>query len=392
MYWRQLTQWFGGMGIIVLAVAVLPFVGVGGLELISAEAPGPASDRLAPRVSETAKRLWMVYLGFTIVSSVALMVTGLSLYDASAHALALVSTGGFSTNADSIGAYDSVSVELVIVIGMIIGGASFTLHYQAVRGRLGAYLANSEFRLYIVGIAAATLLVSLLLVGDGNSAGASVRNALFNVVTLATSCGFGNAQGPESLGNFTLWVPAAQVILFSFMWSGGMTGSTSGGMKVLRVQVMGRLAWREMVRAQRPRVVRPIKQGSEPIDEGIVSRIAGFVLLYFIIAVASALVLALIGTDILTSLSGSVSAMGNMGPALGQAGPTDNFLVYPRVSRMILATLMLVGRLEVFPMVLVAVASARRLRHSRPTRALSRRVAGGSTVAERRPTSSGEPE
>ena len=364
MWWRQLTQWFGGMGIIVLAVAVLPFIGVGGLELISAEAPGPSSDRLAPRVSETAKRLWLVYLGFTVLSTAALLVVGLSLYDASAHALALVSTGGFSPNADSIGAYDSVAVELVVVVGMVIGGASFTLHYQAVRGRLSAYWRNAELRLYLFGIAAASVIVSVILAAGGQGLGAAARDALFNVVTLATSCGFGNAQGAGSPGDFVLWAGAAQVILFSFMWSGGMTGSTSGGMKILRVQVMGRLAWREMVRARRVRSVRPIMQGADSVDEGTVSRIAGFVLLYFVIAVGAALVLTFAGTDIVTSLSGAVSAMGNMGPALGEAGPASNFLVFPRGSRMLLAVLMLVGRLEVFPMMLVAVALVRRLRRA----------------------------
>ena len=370
MWWRQLTQWFGGMGIIVLAVAVLPFLGVGGLELISAEAPGPSSDRLAPRVSETARRLWLVYAGFTVVSIAALLVVGLSLYDASAHALALVSTGGFSPNAASVGEYDSFAVELVLVVGMVYGGASFTLHYHALRGRFGDYWRSSELRLYLAGIVGATALVTLLLVADGAGAGASFRNALFNVVTLATSCGFGNATGAGSLGDFVLWVPAAQVILFSFMWSGGMTGSTSGGIKVLRVQVMGRLAWREIRRARRPRSVQPVMQGDEPIDEPIVARIAGFVLLYFVIAVGAAVVLTFLGTDIATSFSGSVSAMGNMGPALGEAGPTSSFLVYPRLGRMVLALLMLVGRLEVFPMVLLLVAGVRRAARARPLRPL----------------------
>lgn len=361
LFWRQMTQWFGGMGIIVLAVAVLPFLGVGGLELIKAEAPGPTSDRLAPRVSETAKRLWIVYLGFTVASTLALMVVGLSLYDASAHALALVSTGGFSPNASSIGAYDSVAVELVVVAGMVIGGASFTLHWQALQGRLSAYWRSSELRLYLLGMAVSTVAVALLLVDDGNTVGEATRAALFNVVTLATSCGFGNATQAGALGDFVLWVPAAQVILFAFMWSGGMTGSTSGGIKVLRVQVMGRLAWRELVRARRPRALRPIKQGHEAVAEDVVSRIAGFVLLYFLLAVAATLVLTFFGTDLATAFSGAVGSMGNMGPALGEAGPTSSFLVFSRPERMLLALLMIVGRLEVFPMVLAVVAAGQRL-------------------------------
>lgn len=365
MFWRQLTQWFGGMGIIVLAVAVLPFLGVGGLDLIRAEAPGPTSDRLAPRVSETAKRLWLVYVAFTALSIVALMVAGLDWFSASGLALALVSTGGFAPEAASIGAYDSLAVELVLVVGMIIGGASFTLHYNALRGRRGVYLRNSEFRMYIVGIAVGTGAVALLLYGDGMGVATALRAAVFNVVTLATSCGFGNATAPGSAGDFVVWVPAAQVLLLLFMWSGGMTGSTSGGIKVLRMQVMSRIAWRELLRARQPRQVLPITQGNDMVPEEIVNRIAGFVLLYFSITIGATTLLAMSGTDIVTALSGAVSAMGNMGPALGEAGPTSSFLVYSAPERMLLALLMLIGRLEVFPMMLALVVLGQRMRRSR---------------------------
>jgi trk system potassium uptake protein TrkH len=374
MYWRQLTQWFGGMGIVVLAVAVLPFLGVGGLELIKAEAPGPTSDRLSPRVSETAKRLWLVYVILTVAATVTLLLTGLDLYDASATALTLVSTGGFSTEAASIGAYDSSAVETVVIIGMIIGGASFTLHWQAIRGRFSGYLRNSELRLYLGGIVVGSAVVVTLLVRDGATFGRAMRDGVFNVVTIASSTGFGNAPDALSLGNFVLWVPAAQAVLFAFMWSGGMTGSTSGGMKVLRIQVMGALAWREILRARRPRAVLPIKPGDVVVEESVVARIAGFVLLYFLITVASAIVLSMLGTDLLTSFSGVVSAMGNMGPALGEAGPSSNFLVFSRPERAVLAGLMLVGRLEVFPVVLVFVSMMHRFRIDSAGRRFSRSI------------------
>jgi trk system potassium uptake protein TrkH len=362
LFWRQLTQWFGGMGIIVLAIAVLPFLGVGGLGLIRAEAPGPTSDRLAPRVKETAKRLWLVYLGFTALSIAALMATGIGWFDSAGLAAALVSTGGFAPEAASVGAYDSTIVELILVVGMIYGGASFTLHYNALRGRPGVYARSSEFRMYLGLILAGTAVVTLLLFNDGFGFGSAVRSALFNVVTLATSCGFGNATAAGSAGDFAVWAPAAQVVLLLFMWVGGMTGSTSGGIKVLRAQVMGRVAWREVIRARLPHVVHPIKQGSEPLPEPVVNRIGGFVMLYFLIVISSALFVTLAGTDVSSGLSGAVSAMGNMGPALGDAGPTSNFGIYSAPERALLAALMLVGRLEVFPMTLAIVAALQRFR------------------------------
>jgi trk system potassium uptake protein TrkH len=359
LFWRQLTQWFGGMGIIVLAVAVLPFLGVGGLELIKAEAPGPTSDRLAPRVSETAKRLWLVYLVFTAASALALLVTGIGWFDSVGLSLALVSTGGFAPEAASIGAYDSVAVEVVVIIGMVIGGSSFALLYGAVRRGLGIYRRNSEVHLYLLGMAIGTLFVTGILLFDGYGFGSAIRNAAFNVATLGTSTGFGNATGTASPGDFALWPAAAQTVLLLFMWVGGMTGSTSGGMKVLRAQVMAKVAWRELKRSQNPRAVLPIKQGSEVLDEGVVGRIAGFVLLYVVVVVFATLSVTLEGTDVLTGFSGAVSAMGNMGPALGEAGPASSFAVYSVSEQLTLAVLMIVGRLEVFPMVLTFVVAAR---------------------------------
>lgn len=352
LFWRQLTQWFGGMGIIVLAVAVLPFLGVGGLELIRAEAPGPTSDRLAPRVSETAKRLWAVYLIFTVVSVGALLATGIGWFDSVGLSLALVSTGGFAPDAASIGAYDSVAVEAVLIVGMVIGGASFTLLYAALKGRPLDYLRNAEFRGYAAGLVVGTGVVTGFLLASGGAFGESVRMAAFNVVTLGTSTGFGNATGAGSAGDFALWAPGAQVVLLLFMWVGGMTGSTSGGMKVLRAQVMAGVAWRELRRAERPRIELPVKQGTEVVRDDVVGRIAGFVLLYVVIVLAATMALTLAGNDVLTGFSGAVSAMGNMGPALGEAGPASSFAVYSVPERLILAVLMLVGRLEVFPMVL----------------------------------------
>ncbi|MEZ5238229.1 MAG: potassium transporter TrkG [Microthrixaceae bacterium] len=255
-----------------------------------------------------------------------------------------------------------MAVEVVLIVGMVIGAASFTLLYSALRGHPLDYLRNSEFRAYLGAIALGVVVVAVLLARAGDAPGEALRMAAFNVVTLATSTGYGNATGVGSPGDFAQWVPAAQVVLLLFMWVGGMTGSTSGGMKVLRAQVMARVAWRELRRAERPRAVLPVKQGREVLSEEVVGRIAGFVLIYIVVVLAATLALTLAGNDVLTGLSGAVSAMGNMGPALGEAGPASSFAVYTPAERMILAVLMLVGRLEVFPMVLTVVIAARTLR------------------------------
>lgn len=359
MFWRQLTQWYGGMGMIVLAVAVLPFLGVGGLELIRAEAPGPTSDRLAPRVSETAKRLWLVYLGFTLVATVALLLAGMSLYDAVGHAFTVVSTGGFSPYAESIGFFDSVALEIVIIVMMVLGAVNFTLHWRVLASGPAPYWRSTELRSFLLILGGATAVVTILLVRGGMEVTDALRNGAFNVATLGTSTGYGNASGLNPGGDFVLWVSAAQIVLLALMLCGGMTGSTAGGMKVLRFTVLGRAAGRELLRARRPRAVVPVKEGDLAIPDRIVANIAGFGLLYFTITVTGIVLVALLGAELVTGAGGVVSAMGNMGPALGDAGPTSNFLVFSRPARLVLALLMLVGRLEVFPVMLTLLVVLR---------------------------------
>lgn len=348
LFWRSMTQWYGGMGMVVLAVAVLPFLGVGGMDLLSAEAPGPTSDRLAPRVSETAKRLWLIYGGFTVVSALALGAAGMSVYDAVTHAFTVVSTGGLSPHDASIGHFRSLTVELVVVALMLVGAASFTLHWRALRGEPAAHLRDPAFRFYALLFAAAVGVLTILLVTDGAGLGSAVRSAVFNAATLITSTGFGT-------DDFTRWVPAAQLVLLALMVTGGMAGSTSGGVKLIRVQVMLSLARRVLVRTRHPRAVLPVRLGPEPVPEPVVSRVAGFVMLYFLFTTGGVIALALSGSDLVTSLGASISAMGNMGPGLGEAGPASNFAVFTRPARGVLMVLMLAGRLEMFPVLVAAL-------------------------------------
>ena len=371
MMYRQLTHWYGGMGVVVLAVAVLPFLGVGGLELISAEAPGPSSDRLTPRVSETARRLWIVYIGFTLCAALAFFAADgfSSLYDAVAHAFTVAATGGFSVHADSIGHYDSVAIETVAIVFMILGGTSFSLHWRAVATRTLPYHRSSEFRSYLIMLGmAATVIVILLWLENGLPLGSSIRAGVFTVVSLGTSTGLSSATGPGSPGDYVTWVAGAQLVLLFLMVVGGCTGSTSGGIKVMRMRVLGLTMLRTIRHTQTPRAVIPIRLGRDVVSETVVSRVAGFFLLHFLLIITGLLAVTALEGDLESSLGAVVAALGNMGPALNEAGPTSNYAeAFSQPARLVLALLMVIGRLEIFPILLAAMDLAVRgrtaLRH-----------------------------
>ena len=368
LFYRQLTQWMGGMGIVVLVVSILPSLRASGLGLMSAEAPGTGSaDRLAPRVTDTAQRFWKLYFVFTAVVAGALLFAGMSVFDAVAHALTTASTGGFSTRDASIGYWDSANIETVLIAGMIFGGANFTLHWRSFNKKKIVHFSDPEFRGYLFMLTAASAAVIWILFANGLTFGRSVRAAVFNVVTLGTSTGFGNATSTMSDGNFVLWAGGAQVILLILLVFGGCTGSTSGGVKVLRLQVGLAHARRSLRSFRQPRAVFPVFLGRRPIPDSLVERIAGFMVIYAMLVVGGTFVLAALGTDLLTAASGGVSSLGNMGPALQNAGPTASFVDgYSAPARLVLAFMMLVGRLEIFPMVLMMVAPYRTLRHRLP--------------------------
>ena len=352
LFYRQMTQWVGGMGVVVLAVAVLPFLRVGGLQLFRAESPGPTADQLVPRVSDTARRLWSIYCALTAVATLLLLVAGLSVYEAVSHAATAVGTGGFSPYNDSISHFDSVIVEAAVIVSMFLGAVKFPLFYAAFRGRdLRVFWRSSEFRFFVWIVVASTAFVSLLNRLDGMALSTAVRESAFNVVSLMSSCGFGTAD-------FTLWAPATQIVLLFLMVTGSMAGSTSGALKLFRVQVVAKHAWREVRRVRHPSGVFPIRLGRAPIPETIVRSVLGYVMTYFLIAVVGILTLSALGSDLATAAGSVVTAMGGVGPGLGEAGPAANFLVFDFAQRAVLVVLMLVGRLEIFPL-LVFVLSAR---------------------------------
>ncbi len=363
LFWRQLTQWYGGMGMIVLATAVLPRLGVGGLALMSKEATGHKSDMFRASATKTAKTLWTVYFAFTVAIAIALWIApGPTLFDAITHALSTAATGGFSTYNSSVGYFDSVAVEIILILAMLFGAISYTLHYRAFAQRERyAWFRSSETRVFLGVTFTAALLVTLINTSDDLGSFTTVlRDSVFNVVSLATSTGFSNAR-PEGIGDFVLWGAASQILILFLMTVGGTTGSTAGGMKVLRLQIGLKALKRELRLFEHRKGIFPITMGREPVSDRIISSALAFVALFISFVILGTIAISALGNDLITSASGVISAMSNMGPALGDAGPTSNFLSFSRPARSILAFLMILGRLEIYAVLLMLVAPANRI-------------------------------
>lgn len=344
LFWRGLTHWFGGMGIIVLSLAILPYLGIGGLSLYRAEVPGPTRDKLVPRLADTAKILWLVYVGMTVLQTLLLLLAGVDITNALVHTFATMGTGGFSNLAASVGGFGSVWVELIVIAFMFLAGANFSLHFAALKGRsLARYLANDEFRLYALVILAASGLVALALVviGGEESVLRAVRLAVFQVVSVMTTTGF-------ATDDFARWVPAGQLSLLLLMFVGGCAGSTGGGPKVVRLLAVMRIAGRELVRAVHPRAVVRVRVNAQPVAEHVLSAIVAFMLLYVGLFAASSLVLTFLGMDVVSATSAVAANLGNVGPGLATVGPAAHFNGVPLPGKWLLTFLMLVGRLELF--------------------------------------------
>jgi trk system potassium uptake protein len=361
LFWRQMTTFYGGMGMIVLAVAVLPLLGVGGMGLFGAEAAGPTVDRLSPRISATARHLWSIYAGITVAVALALLGAGLSPFDAVGHAFSTVATAGFSSYGASVHHFDSVLVEAIVIVGMVVGGASFTLHAAALRGDVRAYWRSRELRAYLAVLAGATVVITTLNAVDGMAFGRALRDSAFYAVSIGTSTGFGSVD-------YTAWVPGTQVVLLLLMLVGGMTGSTAGGLKTVRVLVMTRVVGREVKRTEHPRGVFPVLLGESALPEPVVRRIIAFSLLYGLVAVIGITALTVFGGSLVDAVGAALSALGCTGPGLGGAGPAGNYLAFPRPARAVVAALTLFGRLEIVPLLLVIsrVTSAWRPGRLRP--------------------------
>jgi trk system potassium uptake protein TrkH len=350
LFWRSLTQWIGGMGIIVLGIAILPFLGVGGMQLFRAEVPGPTPERLRPRITQTAKLLWLVYAGLTIAQVVLYVLGEMRPFEAVLHAFTTLSTGGFSPRTASIGAYDSAYIDYVTIIFMYLAGINFTLHFHALTGKPKRYFQDVEWQVYSVTLVAATLLVLLPFAFNGLYAALgserAFRDSLFQVVSISTTTGF-------ITEDYGLWPQSTQLVLLLLMLIGGMAGSTAGGMKIIRVHAFMRQGITGLKRSLHPRAVLVTRVGRKVLRDDDLLNILGFILLFMLCFVAGALALTLLGNDLITSLGGAAASIGNIGPGLGAVGATGNYGGLNAPTQIVLIFLMLVGRLEIFTILLL---------------------------------------
>jgi len=343
LFWRALTHWLGGMGIIVLSLAILPMLGVGGMQLFKAEVPGPTADRLKPRIQDTAKLLWGVYLLLTALETLMLMLGGMTFFDALCHSFATLATGGFSTRNASLAAYNSAYIDWVVVLFMFLAGVNFTLHLHALRGRIGDFYKNEEFRFYSwITLGAIGLLVFFNMTsGTYDDLVLNLRYSAFQVVSILTTTGFGTAD-------YELWPVITQYILIMLMFIGGCAGSTGGGMKVARVLLLFKHAQVQIFRLIHPRAVRVVKLGKRPVDNEVLAGVLGFFALYIGIFLIASLLLAASGMDLISGGAAAIACLSNIGPGLGSVGPVDNFAHVPAFAKTVLVVCMLMGRLELF--------------------------------------------
>ena len=342
LFWRSMTQWIGGMGIIVLTIAILPLLGIGGMELFVAEAPGPTKDKIHPRIKETAKRLWIIYFSLTALETVVLMFFGLSFFDAINHSLTTTSTGGFSTKQQSIAAFQNPFVEAVIVIFMFLAGTNFTMIYFGLKMKFRKIVNNDEFKWYLSAVFILILLLSFYRTHTSSSDFIhAFREISFQVVSIITTTGYATAD-------YTLWGSFLTFIFFLFLFSGASAGSTSGGIKIVRIILLIKNGLLEFKRRLHPKAVIPVMLNKQVISSTITYNLLAFIFLYLFVFTLGSIFLSFLGVDMLTSISAVASAVGNVGPGIADVGPSSSFSQLPTSAKWILSLLMLMGRLELF--------------------------------------------
>ena len=352
--WRHAMHWFGGIGIIVLAVAVLPLLGVGGMALYRAEAPGSVKDeKLTPRITETAKALWFTYMGFTIVAIVALRLAGMGWFDAICHGFSVVALGGFSTRDASIGAFDSFAVEMVLVALMLVAALNFSRHFVALRGRtLAPYRSDSEAKVIFTLVGGSVLAIAVLLTVQGTfpDFAAALRHAAFNVVSVATTTGFSS----DDYGLWPVFAPVWMIFLSCIVCS---TGSTGGGIKMFRTLLLARQAQREMKLLVHPSAVIPVRIGGQVVPDRIAYSVLAFIFLYFQTIAVLTFAMLLTGMPLVTAFTSVVASVNNLGPALGPTGPAGTYQILTDVQTWICTVGMILGRLEIFSVLILFTAT-----------------------------------
>ena len=347
LFWRSISQWLGGMGIIVLSLAILPVFGIGGMQLYVAEVPGPTPDKISPRIRQTAKTLWIIYLGFTVTEIMLLWVGGMSFYDAVCHSFTTMATGGFSTKQASIAHWSSPFIQYVIIVFMFFAGTNFTLSYLALKGSFKSVFKDEEFKYYGFFILGFTVLIfGGLLITTQLEVEHAFRNSLFQVVSIITTTGFATT-------NYLLWTPFLTILIFSLFFFGGSAGSTGGGIKIMRIVILLKNSYYELRRMIHPHAVVPVKFNKHSVDAKIVTNVLAFFMLYVIVFALSTIVFSLIEPDMESAMGAVATTLGNIGPGLGNVGPTENFLHVSPIGKWFLSFLMLLGRLELFTILIL---------------------------------------
>lgn len=348
LFWRSMTQWIGGLGIIVLTVAIFPLLGIGGIELFVAESPGPTSDKVHPRISETAKRLWYVYVGLTLLATVLYWIGGMTFFDAINHGLTTLATGGFSTKNLSMAFYDdSAFIQYTAIILMTLAGTNFTIIYYGLLGKFKKVWTSDEFKVYISFL----IVISILLVFPIYAKGEvdfefAFRKSLFQVVSIVTTTGF-------VTDDYTQYGQGVLFVCFMLLFMGGSAGSTSGGIKFVRHLSFIKNSWLEFKRIVHPRAIVPLMINGDRVTGKIITHIMNFLLIYLLTFVMGSMVLTLMGYDILTSFGAVATTLGNVGPAIGRVGPMDNFAFFSSEAKFFLSFIMLLGRLELFTILIL---------------------------------------
>ena len=361
LLWRSATHWIGGMGIIVLTIAVLPLLSIGGMQLFMAEAPGPSANKLHPRITDTAKRLWLIYVGLTLTEFLLLKMAGMSWFDAVNHAMATVSTGGFSTKNTGIAHWNAMPlIQYIIIFFMFAAGTNFVLTYFALKGKIKKVILNEEFKYYALGILLVTLTVAVSVLFFKDSAlqskinhpmvlgktESSFRHALFSVISIVTTTGFVSAD-------FTKWSYFVTAVFFALFFVGGSAGSTSGGVKVVRHIVMLKNSFLEFKKSLHPNAIISVRYNEKSVNQTIVFNIISFFILYMLIFILGTVILTMMGLDMKSALGASASSLGNIGPAIGSVSPVNNFTHLSDSAKLFCSFLMLIGRLELFTVLIV---------------------------------------
>lgn len=348
-FWRSFTHWIGGMGVLVMTLAILPSAGAGAIQIMKAESPGPNPGKLVPKMGQTAKILYGIYIMITIIEVILLKIGGMSLFDSLIHTFASVGTGGFSNKSLSIGSYNSVYIEIVITIFTLACGINFAIYFQALKGNIKGIFKDEELKFYLGVVFFAIVLITLNIHGSiYKSLGESIRYAFFQVVTIVTTTGYTTAD-------YNLWPTFSKMILISLMFVGGCAGSTAGGIKGIRFLLLFRLIKRELLKIIHPKAVYTVKFAGKSVEEESLMSIAAFFFIYLIIFIVNIFVVSLNGFDIITTTSAVAATIGNVGPGLGMVGPMGNYSEFSDLSKIAMSFGMIIGRLEIYPILLLTV-------------------------------------